>query len=384
MLEHDHLQSRARRLGELEVDALELVHRLLHRDLLEAFDLFFLGFGAGGHRRLGAKAVDELLQVGDLTLLVLEGRRLLQLPVLLLLQVIVVVAGVAVQCAGAQFEDAVAEGVEEGAIMRNDDQPARVARQVFLKPEQRFQIEMVGRLVEQQECGLTDQEPREVGPHHPAAGERLRQFEMVRFAKSQPGEDFFGPRLERVVDVVIVIVLGLELLATRCDVQDGFITHRRALLRQETKVRSPLPGDRALIRSLLTQNQVEQGGFARAVWTHQAKAVGARHKKRNLREEFPGTVGLGDISDREHVGRTAKRIRAPPPSPFFVRTRSRATLDTGPRATGPRPMPPLPLPPRPRPRGSAGWGVRLPASRKKAQSREAWRPQWAKQDHWGW
>jgi hypothetical protein len=73
VLELDDLQAGARRLGELEVDPLELLHRLLDGDLLEALDLLFLGLGAGGHRGLGAEAVHELLQVGDLALLVLEG-----------------------------------------------------------------------------------------------------------------------------------------------------------------------------------------------------------------------------------------------------------------------------------------------------------------------
>ncbi|MEJ1973629.1 MAG: hypothetical protein WDM96_14550 [Lacunisphaera sp.] len=61
----------------------------------------------------------------DLALLVLELGGLLFLAGVLLVQVIVVVAGVLVERAAAQLEDAVAEDVQEFAIVRNDDQAAR-------------------------------------------------------------------------------------------------------------------------------------------------------------------------------------------------------------------------------------------------------------------
>jgi hypothetical protein len=57
--------------------------------------------------------------VGNLALLVLEGRRLLRFAVLLLLHVIVVVARVPMQGPGPQLEDAVAQRVEERAIVGN-------------------------------------------------------------------------------------------------------------------------------------------------------------------------------------------------------------------------------------------------------------------------
>ena len=69
-------------------------------------------------------------------------------------EVVVVVAGVAVERAAAQFEDAVAEGVEEGAVVGDDDEAARVAREIVLEPEQRLEIEVVGGLVQEQQRGL--------------------------------------------------------------------------------------------------------------------------------------------------------------------------------------------------------------------------------------
>jgi hypothetical protein len=126
----------------------------LDGDGLEALDLLLLRLGPRRHRGLGAEAVDELLQVGDLALLVLEGGRLLLLARLLLADVVVVVAGVAVERPAAELEDPGAERVQEGAVVRDDDEAAGVARQVVLEPEERLEVEVVGRLVEQEQRGL--------------------------------------------------------------------------------------------------------------------------------------------------------------------------------------------------------------------------------------
>ena len=98
VLEFDDLEAGARRLGELEVDALEFVLRLLDGDFLETLDLFFLGFCARGHRGLRAEAVHEFLEMGDLALLILERGRLLRLAGLFLhVDEIIVVAVVVME-----------------------------------------------------------------------------------------------------------------------------------------------------------------------------------------------------------------------------------------------------------------------------------------------
>src|ERR1019366_3072515 len=149
------------------------------RDGLQALDLLLLGLGAGGERSLRAEAVDEPLQVGDLALLVLEGGGLLLLARLLLDKVVVVVAGVAAERAASHLEYPRAESVQERPVMGDDAQAAGVSGEVVLEPEQRLQIEVVRRLVEQEERGLRDEQPREVGPHDPAPRERPRLLVVV-------------------------------------------------------------------------------------------------------------------------------------------------------------------------------------------------------------
>ena len=93
------------RLRETEIDFLEVFPRLFDGDVLEAVDLFLLRFRARRHGGLGTEAVDELLQVGDLALLVFEERHLLLFAGVFLVEVVVVVARVFIERAALQLED---------------------------------------------------------------------------------------------------------------------------------------------------------------------------------------------------------------------------------------------------------------------------------------
>ena len=121
------------------------------------------------------------------------------------------------QALAAEFDCAGAERIQEGAIVRDDDEASGVARQVILEPEEGFQVEVIGRFVEQQECWFADEQAGKVRAHDPAAGEGLGQFVGVAFAEAEAGEDFLGARFEGVVDIPIVIVLRLELAAAGGD-----------------------------------------------------------------------------------------------------------------------------------------------------------------------
>ena len=238
--------------------------------------------------------------MGDFPLLVFEDGGLLVLARVLFQEVVVVISGVAIEGCAAEFEDAVAQRVEKGPIVGNDDQPARVAGQIVLEPEQRFQIEMVRRLVEEEERGLVDQEAGQVGAHHPAAGKRFAGLIEVFFPKSEAGEDFLRPRLEGIVDVVVVVVLGLKLLSARRDSDDRLIADGSAFLRKKPKIGAALPGDGAVIGRLLPQDQIKQGGFTGAIGPDEAETVGARHEQRHIAEKGACAVGLRDVCDREH------------------------------------------------------------------------------------
>jgi hypothetical protein len=195
------------------------------------------------------------LEMGDFALLIFEECGLLGFPRLFLFQEIVVVAVVVMKRAGAQLEHAGAECIQKRAIVGDDDETAGIARQVFLKPQQCLKIEMVGRLVQEQQRGLRYKKAGEVGAHDPAAGKRLREFVGIAFLESEAGENFLRARFESVVDVVVVVG-RLEFLPAGCDVEDGFIAGWSAFLREKSEVCAAFPFDGAGVGFFFAENQV--------------------------------------------------------------------------------------------------------------------------------
>ena len=166
----EHRAPALRAHGKGEMDALALGRRLDRHDFLEHLD-------AALHlrrlRRLIAEAIDEHLHARDL--LVLLALRLAQLvhARVALDDVMRVVAGVIGQLAQVEIGDARDDGVEKEAIVRHEDDCVRVRREIFLEPVARLEVEMVGRLVEQQQRRPAEQQLREREPHLPSARQRI-------------------------------------------------------------------------------------------------------------------------------------------------------------------------------------------------------------------
>ena len=73
--------------------------------------------------------------------------------------------------------------------MADDDHGARIAREVIGQPQRAFEVEIVGRLVEQQQVRLGEQHRGERDAHAPAAGE-IRARALLRLGvEAEPGED---------------------------------------------------------------------------------------------------------------------------------------------------------------------------------------------------
>ena len=117
-------------------------------------------------------------------------------------KVLVVVAAIADELALADFHDAADELVEKFAVVRDDENRAGIILQITLKPEQRFEVEMVRRLVEQQQVRLLREQTREVRAHDPAAAHFARGPVEILFAKAEAGEDLLGLGFELVAAVL--------------------------------------------------------------------------------------------------------------------------------------------------------------------------------------
>ena len=69
----------------------------------------------------------------------------------------------------ADLGDSGDDSVEEEAVVRDEDDGVRILREILLEPVARFQVEVVGRFVEQQQAGTSEQQLRQRNPHLPAA-----------------------------------------------------------------------------------------------------------------------------------------------------------------------------------------------------------------------
>jgi hypothetical protein len=80
-----------------------------------------------------------------------------------------IIARVAPQLLLVDVHDRRDNAVEKIAVMRHDHQRASVALEPFLEPDDGIEIEVVGRLIEQQQVGGAHQRLREVEAHAPAS-----------------------------------------------------------------------------------------------------------------------------------------------------------------------------------------------------------------------
>ena len=112
--------------------------------------------------------------------------RLLRAPLL----EVVVAAGVEIELAFAQMQDGVDRIVQELAVVADDQRGVRIFLQPRLEPERALEIEVVGRLVEQQHVGLREQGGRQRHPHAPAAGEFRHRTREIGGGEAEAGEDF--------------------------------------------------------------------------------------------------------------------------------------------------------------------------------------------------
>ena len=291
LLERDDAVAGRFGLGEIEVDGGG--GGLGGADLFHPFDLLELGLGAGRGGVLGAELVHEVHQAIDLALLVLEGGELLLLLGLALLEEAVVVPLVPPHAAVPEFEDSGDHLVQELAIVGDDHDSARVIAEIALEPDQRLEVEVVRRFVQHQEVGLLNEQTGEVGAHHPAAGEFAGGPVKVRFLEREALEDALGLRHGLSVHVAVRLGAG-------GDLEDGFLAGRSGLLRQEPDGRSPLPGHEAFIGRFLIEEDLEEGGLARTVWTHEAQTIVAVDGEADALEEVASAIALGDFGESKH------------------------------------------------------------------------------------
>jgi hypothetical protein len=76
--------------------------------------------------------------------------------------------------------------------MADDDHGTRIIGQVILEPQRTFEIEIIGRLIQQQQIGRGKQCGSECDAHAPAAREFLTRPRLVRGAEAEAVKDGGG------------------------------------------------------------------------------------------------------------------------------------------------------------------------------------------------
>ncbi len=245
--------------------------------------------------------------------------------------------------------------LEKVAVVRNENESIGISGQVLLKPVTGFEIEMIGRLVEQQQIGLLQQEFRESDAHLPAAGKFFGRSRPVVAVEAKSGEDLTNLRFERVAVAGDEFVF--ELLITVGDVgvfgarvvefrhasgerlhffldgvefgkhrhalgKNGTAGHREAVLRKVSRGNALGARDGAVVERLAAGKNLHDGGFASTVRSDQTDARFRRDQPVGVLEQklvavaLPGAgkldhgVSLFKYSGRELAAAVSSRLSA--------------------------------------------------------------------------
>lgn len=107
--------------------------------------------------------------------------------------VLVVVSSVTMEFCLRDFDNRPDQLVEEFAIVGNHQDGAWVVPKVLLKPDKRFEVEMVGGFVQQEKIGFLNEEAGEVRAHDPTATEGFGFAVEVRVAEGEAAQNLFSP-----------------------------------------------------------------------------------------------------------------------------------------------------------------------------------------------
>ena len=184
-LQLEHHAAALHRGGELEVNALALGRHFEPLDLLEHLDAALHLRGLG---RLVAEAIDELLDALDLFVLAPLGvAQPLQARVAFLqvFRVVGVVLGDRPQC---QVRDVRHHGVEKVAIVGDQDHRVRVGDKILFEPVAGLEVEVVCRLVQQEQIRRAQQQLRQRETHLPATRQVIGQLLLHLRLEAEPAQ----------------------------------------------------------------------------------------------------------------------------------------------------------------------------------------------------
>ena len=335
VLQLQHGVRQPSRRAELETEGAFGAHGFRTCQFLQALHarLRLLGLG-----RLGLEAVDERLQVRAFGLFALV--RQLLLTQLFGAQALerAVIADVQFRAASIQMQRVRNHAIEKLAIMRNDQQCALIAAQPFFQPQHRVQVEVVGRLIQQQQIRRTHQCLRQVQSSAPATGKCAHgPFVGVR-RKAQTVQQLAGAgtavitvqfldALMRAGQRVHVAVLGRVRLGAQGRGQlgiagqhivDGRIRQWRRLLRDGGKPQLHWQVQLTSIAIQLALQRGEQARLATTVAPDHPEPPATLDDQINIGKQQAAATAQGKMAKRNHGLVGVRTMGAGSPQPPMI------------------------------------------------------------------
>ena len=234
------------------------------------------------------------------------------------------------------------DAVHELAVVRGHEQRAGQRLQERFEPDDRLDVEVVGRLVHQQDVGLAEQHARHRDAHLPAARQRADVAVDPLVVEAEAVQDLARLRLERVAAEVLVFLLHLAEAREDCvhlvrrapdrpspaaaprardaaspsaaAAGDRFVEHRAArhlldVLAEVADGQLLRHRDVAFVRLLLADDHPEERGLARAVRPDQADLFAGIELEGGVDEQDLPAVLLADVRERDHGRPTLRPLR---------------------------------------------------------------------------
>ena len=216
------------------------------------------------------------------------------------------VARIGTQQAAVELDDARGHAVEKRAVVRDHDDGGHPGDEV-LDPRDAVDVEVIGRLVQQQEVGLEREGQRERGALPLAAGRRLRRGRLV---ETEAMQELDEPRLR--APPFALVVNGVESAAQR----EAFAQRRRArqhrfLLHEHDRQAVPRL-DLPVVELTQPGDDLQQRRLARAVAADETDALAFADDDAGAVEQRMEAEGeLGVLQGHERHGRRIVQGRLP-------------------------------------------------------------------------
>ncbi len=306
-------------------------------DLLpgELGDLLLAAGRLLGARGVRLEALDEELELLDLALdaaglLAALGARELLLRLVDVVAAVEDADGLVVDVAGQ-----VADAVEEVAVVADHDDHALVVGEELLQPHHRRDVEVVGRLVEQQHVGLGEQRLGEQHAHLQRAVDVPQVLVVDLGRHAEVGEDLGGVALLRVAVELLELLLelaqaravgvrevglggerghlGLQLpdhrVAHHHHVEHAHVVAARDVLLEPAHALAGLEEDLPGGLLQLAGEDLEEGRLAGAVRADQAIAVAGGELQADVLEQHLLAEGHAEGTGGDHDGSNGGRGR---------------------------------------------------------------------------